>query len=68
MIQIFLTGPPEFSASQLKVEKFYSPNFFIIYPDAMDNVHNVSQVYKNRCVYLHYALSIGPKNTFLGLA
>jgi len=42
--------------------------FFIIYPDAMGNVHNVSQGYKNRRVCLHYALSFWPKNIFLVLA
>jgi hypothetical protein len=49
------------------MEKFYSPKYFIIYPNAMANVHNVSQVYDNRRVYLHYALSFGSNNTFLGL-
>jgi hypothetical protein len=34
----------------------------------MGIVHNISQVSKNRGVYLHYALSFGPKNTLLGLA
>ena len=68
LIHLFLTGPPEISASHLKIEKFYSPKFFIIYPDAMGNVHNVSQGYKNRRAYLHYALSFAPKNIFLGLA
>jgi hypothetical protein len=50
------------------MEKFNSPKMFIIYPDAMGSVHSVSQVYKNIRVYLHYAMSYGPKSTFLGLA